>query len=154
MSRHEPAPAYTLQLLAAHLGWGERMTDEAIWRFIVKRELLLRDTMALLETHKSDAATAELAIKDRIETLKAAPEAGTRPAWQPIETAPKDVPILIAVRGKNKLPGLVGEASYSTEEEGWFWAQENAFDHSALTSNWTPTHWMPLPQPPEGSSNV
>lgn len=56
--------------VARYLGCGELSASKA-WDFIVEREQLLRVAQQELETHKSDAATAELAIRDRIRVLKA-----------------------------------------------------------------------------------
>lgn len=71
--------------------------------------------------------------------------------WQPIETAPKDgtrvlvfspdarePQIFVAWLGSFILPGTKGE-----EDEGWIdaWSDD-------LVDAW-PTHWQPLPAPPE-----
>lgn len=57
--------------LARTLGWGELSPADA-WNFLHRREQMLRMAQAELETHKSHAATAELAIRDRVNTLKKA----------------------------------------------------------------------------------
>lgn len=60
--------------------------------------------------------------------------------WQPIETAPKNKAV-IACDGS-----AVGEAcliQYEDNISGWYWAS----DRSAMLSQ--PSHWMPLPSPPE-----
>lgn len=66
--------------------------------------------------------------------------------WQPIETAPKDgFSVLIS------FDGIVGEAHYydqDNEHEGWYWAQEHWTD-AHVSGPVYPTHWMPLPAPPE-----
>lgn len=66
--------------------------------------------------------------------------------WQPIETAPKDVPILVTdgkhivvikrgiLIGNVPWPDPVGFAGYD-----WEWN----FEYADLT------HWMPLPEPPK-----
>ncbi len=77
----EAQQACSLRSLAEYLGWGHK-SDEDTWQFVVEREQLLRVAQDLLETHKSNAATAELAIRERIAALHAS-EAGPRPqlAW-------------------------------------------------------------------------
>lgn len=62
---------YTLRALAAHLGWGGKMSDAGIWAFIVNREQLLRTAQQLLETQHSNAPTAEAALRDRIDAFRA-----------------------------------------------------------------------------------
>ena len=61
---------WTLRLVAEFLGC-ESGSDEQIANYIIERERLLRMTQRLLETHKSAAATAEDAIRDRIDEIQA-----------------------------------------------------------------------------------
>jgi hypothetical protein len=63
----------------------------------------------------------------------------TNMEWQPIETAPRDMPVLIwddqcVVAGCSKLTGA------------WFVADTYGFCEDGQIYN--PTHWMPLPPPP------
>ena len=64
------------------------------------------------------------------------------PAWQPIETAPKDGTDIYATR----IDGIVFRPSIiyweKFEGRGWLCSQT----HRPVSSQ--PTHWMPLPQPP------
>ena len=61
------------------------------------------------------------------------------PEWLPIETAPKDVTVLLC--GAKRLEMCVG---MNHSRDGWV---------TDTTSGWVsmypPTHWMPLPPPPE-----
>lgn len=69
--------------------------------------------------------------------------------WQPIETAPKDATKIITFHGREMLgisywgrSGRYNRAAwqtYSTTHSAWF-----SVDHIDQ-----PTHWMPLPLPPE-----
>lgn len=68
--------------------------------------------------------------------------------WQPIETAPKDVPVMIFSTDA-RWPGvIIAICSSFVDERGnlvavdWgdFW-QDGDLDVE-------PTHWMPLPEPP------
>lgn len=71
--------------------------------------------------------------------------------WQPIETAPKDASeIILGIAGKNGCsftgywedqPNYWGEIGF--HDECW---RQGGF-YSEHPSN--PTHWQPLPQPPE-----
>lgn len=71
--------APTLRSLAVYLGWGPGMTPQEVFDFVVERERLLRVTQNLLETHKSHAATAEGAIRERIQALALLPGARETP---------------------------------------------------------------------------
>lgn len=74
---------------------------------------------------------------DIIELMRALP------AWQPIETHPKDSdPCLIAEAGK-----WSGEAMFHQDVGEWWLAGNDPTDaHGAAVY---PTHWQPLPSPPE-----
>lgn len=65
--------------------------------------------------------------------------------WQPIETAPKDgTRVLAANSGGAAWVAHFRDASEPpTYKEGW-----TRFNCSDV--GWSPTHWMPLPKPPEG----
>ena len=63
--------------------------------------------------------------------------------WQPIETAPKDGrPILTYMPGERG--GFVNVQTYRGGEDKWCNAGE-----SKRRRMQQPTHWMPLPSPPE-----
>lgn len=75
-------------------------------------------------------------------------EVRTDPGWQPIETAPRNTYLILAF-GKHVLVGkwnwhrgYVNARPYwqSQSHYGISWDRENQ-----------PTHWMPLPSPPEGT---
>ncbi len=72
---------------------------------------------------------------------------GDEMMWQPIETAPKDGAVIVWGR-------------YWSDEQGWMLEPKIArWDASAFGGSWVvdhrypfsvrPTHWMPLPPPPE-----
>ena len=79
--------------------------------------------------------------------------------WQPIETAPKDgTKVLVYVPSDSIYPTAAqyvspeyfereyGDRDYM--EAGWRWAFGYPSDfHEEVVE---PTHWMPLPPPPEG----
>lgn len=58
--------------------------------------------------------------------------------WRPIETAPKDEPILV---GPTKRMDICVAMNHSRDG----WVTETC---SEWVSIYTPTHWMPLPEPP------
>lgn len=55
------------------------------------------------------------------------------PQWQPIETAPRDGTEILGYR-----EGL------------GTWIVNWDPDEQDFSPGWTPTHWMPLPEPPDG----
>lgn len=69
--------------------------------------------------------------------------------WQPIETAPKDgTYVLVFVESS----GGLGEAYFDIQDDNWWWANTapHDFDPTYATD---PTHWMPLPQGPDTSTD-
>lgn len=67
--------------------------------------------------------------------------------WQPIETAPKDgTHILLAWSYKNGTPPRVSECFWRNDmpfsQDGVWWCF-----HGRMFAE--PTHWQPLPTPPE-----
>lgn len=72
------------------------------------------------------------------------------PGWQPIETAPKDgIAILVHIPGDRR---PVQEAWWALSYEGGpgYWSTPfgpNGRGYIILADS--PTHWMPLPPPPE-----
>lgn len=75
---------------------------------------------------------------------KSAPSAPVQavPDWQPIETAPKGPLLLFA----NQFDGI-GDWRIKVG----FWDGHECRWH-VFGGSWTPTHWMPLPQPPNDST--
>lgn len=63
--------AQSVQALARHYGCGDHISFEDAWRWLASRVELLRVAQDLLETHKSDARTAEEAIRERVAVLSA-----------------------------------------------------------------------------------
>jgi hypothetical protein len=81
--------------------------------------------------------------------------------WQPIETAPKDETIILANFAEACL--LTGAPHVWTATYVTKWSDMNGdpacdvppewceCSHAAMNHNGTPTHWMPLPEPPPSS---
>ena len=60
--------------------------------------------------------------------------------WQPIETAPMGGTVVLLYRPNTQFIGYYGGGN-----SGWH------YNTAGLGSIWPlPTHWMPLPKPPEG----
>lgn len=68
--------------------------------------------------------------------------------WQPIETAPKDGSVLLAILPESDVPQAVRWLTKSNEDgfvgPGWYMQ----WDHFHLSGADHPTHWMPCPPPP------
>ena len=75
--------------------------------------------------------------------------------WQPIETAPKDGTLVLIYNTLNNgtitsIDGKIAVARYSHQHDGLeesLWEYGTYYSGAYLISA---THWMPLPQPPEG----
>jgi hypothetical protein len=73
-------------------------------------------------------------------------------AWQPIETAPKDGRSIIGWNGDR-----VAEMSWTDtrdDNDNYGWCESGFTDGGMLywcnnIADPTPTHWMPLPEPPK-----
>ena len=72
----------------------------------------------------------------------------TYPQWQPIETAPKNAPILVFIPDAEHYgPGVYrGMLVDNGKRAHW---STNAMNCGGDCGHRTPTHWMPLPPPPE-----
>ena len=61
------------------------------------------------------------------------------PQWQPIETAPKDEQIMLAIEFDGPNDWRIKTGYYFSEEQCW----------KVWGGSWQPTHWMPLPEAPQ-----
>lgn len=74
--------------------------------------------------------------------------------WRPIETAPKETEVLIGAFIDGKFIWGRSELFYEQANEfegetfsGWVWSIDDVSDSVAEA----PTHWQPLPPPPEAA---
>lgn len=88
-------------------------------------------------------------VAARIRALKSSsppPKGGE--GWRDIETADLELcaraPCLVTA------DGVVGEARYFPDEDGWWWADYAPTDY--LDRRCYPSHWMPLPAAPDGKA--
>ena len=65
--------------------------------------------------------------------------------WQPVGTHPHNTPMLI-FDGK-----MICVAEFNTEYKHHFWTVVGASGYECEDDFETPTHWMPLPEPPKDS---
>ena len=89
-----------------------------------------------------DAMTFEVdkAIAELVEAVTRKTALRSQPAWQAIETAPKDGTDILTLWKKRQLV-----ARWSRDYEAWVCAGDMPF---------VPTYWMPLPTPPVGCASV
>ena len=68
--------------------------------------------------------------------------------WQPIETAPKDGTWLILYTTEGVHPGFWGPTYFDYDPDWITYCHRSDCE----TVPGVPSHWMPLPAPPEGAS--
>lgn len=70
--------------------------------------------------------------------------------WQPIETAPKDDSAILIFDPKQGICIATNDGEFMDEwyVDGYGLCYEGAGDYAGLRVAY-PTHWMPLPTPPE-----
>jgi len=69
--------------------------------------------------------------------------------WQPIETAPEHIPILVWVPEENRGHDSAEVVIIYRGADGMsFWTNGGSNGGSDLYFNRAPTHWQPLPEPP------
>jgi hypothetical protein len=112
----------------------ERMVDQALGAL---SHLMLSGVSIRPHVASEKAGVAYQAI-DVLQTALAAREAEVAgPVWQPIETAPKDgTTVLVYDAARCRL-------TWTTEFEDGEWGWPGPYFQAE------PTHWMPLPSPPQ-----
>ena len=72
--------------------------------------------------------------------------------WQPIETAPKDGTSILVYppTWKTKRAAIAkwNPNRYAKNPKG-YWERDDDMQRVTISRGATPTHWMPLPEPPE-----
>lgn len=97
--------------------------------------------------YKATGIDGEHGAQMMTDALAAIEELEARNQWQPIETAPKNTEILVFMDDEIYEAGL-----YTRDEKREEWLFPMADYHGCgccSGNNDHPTHWMPLPQPPE-----
>lgn len=91
----------------------------------------------LLAELNSNAIAYELLGETELPRLLREAAAALTPQWQPISTAPRDG---TAIDLWHPLLGRIAESRWDTYLERW----------TIICDPKVPTHWMPIPAPPEG----
>lgn len=71
-----------------------------------------------------------------------------RAQWQPIDSAPKDGTSVLLWAKDLRFPGRMCVAQYITDDIEWWHVTDGKFGPWPLRGP-SPTHWMPLPEPPK-----
>ena len=85
-------------------------------------------------------------LECNLRTALAAPKQA-EPSWQPIETAPKDGTAFLGLRG-NKIANCYRVQRDDCE----MWNFGGSSGAVEIAPHTKPTHWMPLPTPPEAKA--
>lgn len=93
---------------------------------------------AIIRENGSMSAERVVDLEQSCKRLACIAWRAAQPKWQPIETAPDRVPVILFIEGGI----LVGEKVSSN-----FWAVSPIYESYKIEPT-TPTHWMPLPEPP------
>lgn len=64
--------------------------------------------------------------------------------WKPIETAPEETAVLVYVT-----EGVMAVGRRSVYSDRSTWWLDNSFGYNEDGEIYGPTHWMPLPEPPQ-----
>lgn len=73
--------------------------------------------------------------------------------WQPIETAPIDKPVIVAVKPTGWVGWCMAVAFRDSENElAWTMDDGHSYFPCLRRELANPTHWMPLPMPPQDFS--
>jgi hypothetical protein len=99
-----------------------------------------------LKTKAIQVVRAEDKTLSEVSASTSAPEA-KGDGWLPIETAPRDETWILACRAGSKIPHVTTWDEVEKE-----WATFNMALERAMKRPWEPTHWMPLPPPPQAST--
>ena len=113
------------------------------------RPSVFSDWLAALDGPPSDRARARLdAVDIAIQRLDQA--LASQGGWRPIATAPKDGGSILAICATAYSP----EAGVTWWQEGWtHYSRPDEKWHGGV-GKWLPTHWQPLPPPPESGLKI
>ena len=118
----------------------ERMCPEAME--FLNKERQHNSKMYQQYAKRIEQLEAKLARSDRKEieaVYRKLGELEAKHQWQPIETAPRDGRRLILLYGPSRFP----QVAYS-----------NTWWTAGFSAENKPTHWMPLPKPPENQHEL
>lgn len=104
---------------------------------------------AIVSNQAHDSLTRKLAETVITLTTQMDEAIAKEREWRPIETAPKDGHILLAFPLRGVIRGI-WRSDQDAKKPRPYWSHdcERIFGVNA-TRNDQPTHWMPLPDPPE-----
>ncbi len=137
-------------------------TDEIDWNLLREQKEYLVDTNYFLESEYTDGIINLIDfIQDEASTVLGEEvifgrEQSPESSWQPIETAPKDGTPILVFKPAGEYGELLELVAWETlthclddPESGWLcpYSEQDERGGGVFVDN--PTHWMPLPTPPE-----
>lgn len=93
-----------------------------------------------------DIETARGLLAD-IDHIARAALSGSNAGWQPMDSAPKDGTVILAVSNDAQRPRVIA----TWWHDGWWRSYKPTLDKFETENpfRWFPTHWMPLPTAPQ-----
>ena len=109
-----------------------------------------------VDGEKSARELISLAKQAEIDELRTAVESLAKDAeargWQPIETAPKDGTAVMVYPGtwSGRSASIAKwESDKYAKKPRPYWSRDDDFGRVTFSREHPPTHWMPLPPPPD-----
>ena len=113
---------------------------------LIKRVAIAKHTLSLWEKNACCPEDLSVALSGLIESCAAIAELA---GWNPIESAPKDGSRILLFRKGHIVAGYFNGNKYSKTVKP-YWSHDNERIFGTLDARkCAPTHWMPLPTPPE-----
>lgn len=140
-----------------------KAVEPVAWRVMVRDSKTEWRQYALYETEKAAQSTVKKVKGDPLQVVAQPLYSNPQPAWQPIETAPKDGEKVIIWYTNQCGNGRTVFARWLTAEQasendaddiglecGWYECIDNWDEYTEVAIyNGEPTHWMPMPEAPK-----
>lgn len=128
---------YTGALVADALNQAQQAQEPVPTRIAVTEDMHIAAAKVLLRADGLDGLPQRM-----MDAMLAAAPKQAEPAWQPIESAPKDGSEILLANPDGSC--AVGWFKFRGHTTGWT-------DGDTFNMTW-PTHWLPLPTPPEAKA--
>lgn len=123
----------------SYVGWEREPEDvKAEWRSSVSTAIKAYQALSVVRVNADVLAEMEIELRKPSGVI-----VPIETGWRPIETAPKDGTNILLAH-----PSAVFDGYWDELSRGWV---DDVTDLYEDKITYEPTHWMPLPPPPEGS---